>query len=109
MITLGRGHAALGSAEIGDKDINALSGGIHVFTADQQTASWTGFKLMELGLKHLLAGQCTGIKPMLQSRQALDKDRSQAVMRGAARSFSLANSVVATHIFMQTGGLETPC
>ena len=85
--------------EIQDQDINALMGGMHLFNANQQTVSWTGVKLKELGLKHLMAGHCTGVEPMFQLRHlALGLDRGQTVMVAVGASFSLANGVMATDI-----------
>ena len=104
IVLLGCGHSGAVNMlsfvrqKIQDKDINALMGGMHLFNADRQTVSWTGVKLKELGLKHLMAGHCTGVEPMFQLRQALGLDRSQAVMGAVGASFSLANGVMATDI-----------
>ena len=104
IVLLGCGHSGAVNMlswvrqEIQDQDINALMGGMHLFNANQQTVSWTGVKLKELGLKHLMAGHCTGVEPMFQLRQALGLDRSQAVMGAVGASFSLTNGVMATDI-----------
>jgi 7,8-dihydropterin-6-yl-methyl-4-(beta-D-ribofuranosyl)aminobenzene 5'-phosphate synthase len=104
IVLLGCGHSgavnmlSLVRQKIQDKDINALMGGMHLFNADQQTVRWTGVKLKELGLKHLMAGHCTGVEPMFQLRQALGLNRSQAVMGAVGASFSLAKGVMATDI-----------
>ena len=104
IVLLGCGHSGAVNMlswvrqKIQDQDINALMGGMHLFNANQQTVSWTGVKLKELGLKHLMAGHCTGVEPMFQLRQALGLDRGQAVMGAVGASFSLANGVMATDI-----------
>ena len=66
IVLLGCGHSGAVNMlswvrqEIQDQEINALMGGMHLFNASQQAVSWTGVKLKELGLKHLMAGHCTG-------------------------------------------------
>ena len=104
IVLLGCGHSgtvnmlSLVRDKIQDHDINALMGGMHLFNADLQTVSWTGSKLKEFGLKHLMVGHCTGVEPMFQLRRALGLDRSQAVMGAVGASFSLARGVMATDI-----------
>tara|TARA_B100000575_G_C22907103_1_gene526944 strand:+ start:272 stop:712 length:441 start_codon:yes stop_codon:yes gene_type:complete len=51
VVLLGCGHSGAMSMlsfvrqKIPDKDINTLTGGMHLFNADRQTDSWTGVKL----------------------------------------------------------------
>ena len=104
IVLLGCGHSGAVNMlswvrqEIQDQEINAVMGGMHLFNASQKAVSWTGEKLKELGLKHLMAGHCTGVEPMFQLRQALGLDRGQAVMGAVRASFSLTNGVMATDI-----------
>mgnify|MGYP001182478845 CR=1 FL=1 len=104
IVLLGCGHSGAVNmlshvrSRIQDKDINALMGGMHLFNADRETVDWTGTKLKELGLKHLMAGHCTGVEPMFQLRRALGLDRGQAVIGAVGASFSLSSGVLPTDI-----------
>ena len=76
----------------------ALMGGLHLYNASEDTLQWTGKKLSEVGVKHLMGGHCTGIMPMFNLQEALGLDRSRAVIGAVGATFDLEQGINATPI-----------
>jgi 7,8-dihydropterin-6-yl-methyl-4-(beta-D-ribofuranosyl)aminobenzene 5'-phosphate synthase len=74
---------------LGPKPIVAVMGGLHLFSASDQTLAWTGAKLKGYGVQSLLAGHCTGIEATFRLRDALGLTRKTAVVSAVGSSFTL--------------------
>ena len=74
---------------VGKKPIVALIGGLHLFSASDQSLGWTGAKLKSYGVQSLLAGHCTGIEATYRLRESLGLSRKTAIVSAVGSSFTL--------------------
>jgi 7,8-dihydropterin-6-yl-methyl-4-(beta-D-ribofuranosyl)aminobenzene 5'-phosphate synthase len=74
---------------VGPKPIVAVMGGLHLFSASDQTLAWTGSKLKGYDVRSLLAGHCTGIEATFRLRDSLGLTRKTAVVSAVGSSFTL--------------------
>ncbi|MDH3640644.1 MAG: MBL fold metallo-hydrolase [Gammaproteobacteria bacterium] len=104
IVLLGCGHSGAVNlleqvqARIQPKPIHALMGGMHLFSADDQTLGWTADRLRDIGVQHLMAGHCTGIEPLLRLRTALNLSRRTAVVGAVGSRFVLGEGIHPTAI-----------
>lgn len=104
IVLLGCGHS--GSVNlleqvqrsIQDQPIQALMGGMHLYSASDETLDWTANKLTDIGIQHLMAGHCTGIEPLMRLRQGLSLDRKTAVVGAVGSRFVLGEGIYPTAI-----------
>jgi 7,8-dihydropterin-6-yl-methyl-4-(beta-D-ribofuranosyl)aminobenzene 5'-phosphate synthase len=78
---------------IGNKPIVAVIGGLHLFSASDQTLAWTGAKLKSYGVLSLLAGHCTGIEATFRLRESIGLSRKTAVVSAVGSSFTLGQGI----------------
>ena len=103
---LGCGHSGVVNAlqhiqaSIEDAPIHALMGGLHLFNASDEMLGWTGDRLREIGVQHLMAGHCTGIEPLLRLRIGLTLSRRTAVVGAVGSQFVYGEGIRATNIAM---------
>jgi 7,8-dihydropterin-6-yl-methyl-4-(beta-D-ribofuranosyl)aminobenzene 5'-phosphate synthase len=76
-------------AILGKKPIVALVGGLHLFSASDQTLAWTGGKLKSYGVQSLLGAHCTGIEAVFRLRESLGLSRKTAIVSATGSSFTL--------------------
>jgi 7,8-dihydropterin-6-yl-methyl-4-(beta-D-ribofuranosyl)aminobenzene 5'-phosphate synthase len=106
IVLLGCGHSGVVNAldhiqdSIHDGPVYALMGGLHLFAADDETLDWTAAKLLEIGVKNLMAGHCTGIEPMMRLRAGLNLNRKTAVVGAVGSRFVLGEGIHPTAIAM---------
>jgi 7,8-dihydropterin-6-yl-methyl-4-(beta-D-ribofuranosyl)aminobenzene 5'-phosphate synthase len=74
---------------VGKKPIVAIIGGLHLYSASDQTLGWTGAKLKSYGVQSLLAGHCTGIEATYRLREYLGLTRKTAIVSAVGSSFTL--------------------
>jgi 7,8-dihydropterin-6-yl-methyl-4-(beta-D-ribofuranosyl)aminobenzene 5'-phosphate synthase len=104
IVLLGCGHAGSVNLleqvqrEIQDHSILALMGGMHLFSATDETLNWTSDKLNGIGVQHLMAGHCTGVEPMFRLRSGLNLDRKTAVIGAVGSRFVLGEGIYPTAI-----------
>ena len=104
IVLLGCGHSGSVNLleqvqrDIQDDSIHALMGGMHLFSADEDTLRWTADKLNNVGIEHLMAGHCTGVEPMFHLREGLDLDRQTAVIGAVGSRFVLGEGIHPTAI-----------
>jgi len=104
IVLLGCGHS--GSVNlleqvqrtIQDQPIQALMGGMHLYSASDETLDWTATKLTDIGIQHLMAGHCTGVEPLVRLRQGLNLDRKTAVVGAVGSRFVLGEGIHPTAI-----------
>ena len=78
---------------VGNKPVVAMIGGLHLFSASDQTLAWTGAKLKSYGVLSLLAGHCTGIEATFRLRESLGLSRKTAVVSAVGSSFTLGQGI----------------
>ena len=106
IVLLGCGHSGVGNAlahiqsQIRDAPIHALMGGLHLYAASDETLGWTADLLREIGVKHLMAGHCTGIEPLLRLRVGLNLNRRTAVVGAVGSRFVYGKGIKPTVIAM---------
>ncbi|EJL29214.1 metal-dependent hydrolase, beta-lactamase superfamily II [Caulobacter sp. AP07] len=69
--------------------IECLIGGLHLFAASDAKIDWTAAKLKAMGVRHLLAGHCTGIEATYRLRAGLGLTRATAVVSAVGSGYSL--------------------
>jgi len=106
IVLLGCGHSGVVNAleqiqeSIQNKAIHALMGGLHLFAASDQTLGWTADRLRAIGIRHLMAGHCTGIEPLYRLRAGLNLSRRTAVVGAVGSRFVLGEGIYPTAIAM---------
>jgi 7,8-dihydropterin-6-yl-methyl-4-(beta-D-ribofuranosyl)aminobenzene 5'-phosphate synthase len=106
IVLLGCGHSGVVNAldhirsSIADAPIHALMGGLHLFAATDEVLGWTGDRLREIGVQHLMAGHCTGIEPLIRLRISLDLSRRTAVVGAVGSRFVYGEGIHPTAIAM---------
>ena len=106
IVLLGCGHSGVVNAlehvrdDIAELPIHALMGGLHLFAASDEVLGWTGDRLREIGVEHLMAGHCTGVEPLFRLRTALNLSRRTAVVGAVGSQFVLGEGIRPTAIAM---------
>jgi 7,8-dihydropterin-6-yl-methyl-4-(beta-D-ribofuranosyl)aminobenzene 5'-phosphate synthase len=96
VVISGCGHAGIintleySRKVVRDSEIHAALGGFHLFRAGDDVLSWTGGKLRELGLEHLVGAHCTGIEAVFRLRETAGLDRRSARPSRSGRESSLS-------------------
>ncbi len=76
VVLAGCGHAGIvntmeyARSIAGEEPIHAVFGGLHLMSLTDQKLSWTGTKMNEFGVQHLLGAHCTGINAVNLLRDA---------------------------------------
>ena len=82
----GCGHAGLINSleytreKISPQTPQAAIGGFHMFSATDQTLTWTSDMLSRMGLKNLIGSHCTGFESVYTIRKLVDLDRKHAIV-----------------------------
>lgn len=99
VVISGCGHAGIintleySRRVVRETEIHAALGGFHLFRAGDDVLSWTGGKLRELGLEHLVGAHCTGIEAVFRLRETAGLDRSHCVVGAVGASFTLGKGI----------------
>lgn len=104
IVLLGCGHS--GSVNlleqvqrsIQDHSIHALMGGMHLYSASDETLLWTSDRLRKIGIQNLMAGHCTGIEPLIRLRAELNLNRRTAVVGAVGSRFVYGEGIHPTAI-----------
>ena len=73
--------------------VHALLGGLHMYSAKNDTLEWTAGKLKEFGVTQLLGAHCTGIEPVYYFRERLGLDRRACVVGTVGGTFELGQGI----------------
>lgn len=104
IVLLGCGHSGSVNLleqvqrDIQDHSIHALMGGMHLYSATDETLEWTAGKLVDIGVQNLMAGHCTGVEPMFRLREGLNLNRKTAVIGAVGSRFVLGEGIHPTSI-----------
>jgi 7,8-dihydropterin-6-yl-methyl-4-(beta-D-ribofuranosyl)aminobenzene 5'-phosphate synthase len=77
----------------GGKPILAVIGGFHMMSLTDEKVAWTGEKMREFGVQHLIGAHCTGINAVAGLREAGHLDRGHAVVGTVGSTFTLGGGV----------------
>jgi 7,8-dihydropterin-6-yl-methyl-4-(beta-D-ribofuranosyl)aminobenzene 5'-phosphate synthase len=95
----GCGHAGIvNTLEMARKQVRAAPvhaaiGGFHLLSADEKGLAWTGRKLKEMKLGHLLGAHCTGIEAVFRLRELASLQRRTCVVGSVGSSFELGKGL----------------
>ncbi len=73
--------------------VHALLGGLHLFSARNDTLEWTSGKLREFGVAQVLGAHCTGIEPVVYFREHLGLDRKACEVATVGATFELGKGI----------------
>ncbi len=73
--------------------VHALIGGIHLFSAKEETLKWTAGMLKTFGVDNIIGAHCTGIETVYRFRQDLGLDRAHAVVGAVGAKFELGKGI----------------
>lgn len=73
--------------------LEAILGGLHLFDASDATVNWTAGKLRQLGMRHLLAGHCTGVETTWRLRQIVGLSRETAAYGAVGATYKLGSGI----------------
>lgn len=99
VVLTGCGHAGIINISehartlLGPESLHAIVGGLHLYDANDRTLAWTAEQLKARGLRHLLAGHCTGIEATYVLRSLTGLSRKSAVVSAVGSSFSSAQGI----------------
>jgi 7,8-dihydropterin-6-yl-methyl-4-(beta-D-ribofuranosyl)aminobenzene 5'-phosphate synthase len=99
IVISGCGHAGIintiehARAIVRPARVLAAIGGFHLLAASDETLAWTGGKLKEFGVAHLLGAHCTGIEAVYRLRTLLGLPREAAVVAAVGSGFTLGAGI----------------
>jgi 7,8-dihydropterin-6-yl-methyl-4-(beta-D-ribofuranosyl)aminobenzene 5'-phosphate synthase len=99
LIVTGCGHAGLGNILAKAREmvpgvpVTAVVGGLHLLEADEAALAWTGERMREAGVRHLLGAHCTGLEAVYRLRALAGLERRTAVVGAVGSSYSSASGI----------------
>jgi len=99
VVIVGCGHAGMVNTmeharSITDgKPIHAVLGGFHLLSATDQHLEWTGSKMRDFGVKHIIGAHCTGINAVTGLRAAGSLNRTNAMVGAVGSTFTLGEGI----------------
>jgi 7,8-dihydropterin-6-yl-methyl-4-(beta-D-ribofuranosyl)aminobenzene 5'-phosphate synthase len=99
VMVAGCGHAGIvnimtyTAAKFPKTQIDALIGGIHLFSAPDERVDWTADKMKEFGVANFMGAHCTGINAVYEIRQRMGLSREKAVVGAVGASFDLEKGI----------------
>jgi 7,8-dihydropterin-6-yl-methyl-4-(beta-D-ribofuranosyl)aminobenzene 5'-phosphate synthase len=99
VVVTGCGHAGIinileeARKRVRPAPVHAVIGGLHLFPADEKVLAWTGRKLKEMKLGHLMGAHCTGIEAVFRLRELAGLQRRTCVVGAVGASFELGKGL----------------
>jgi len=99
VVVTGCGHAGIinilefARKQVRSAPIHAAIGGLHLFRSDEKGLAWTGRKLREMKLGHLMGAHCTGIEAVFRLRELAGLQRRTCVVGAVGASFELGKGL----------------
>lgn len=99
VVVAGCGHAGIintlefARKQVRSAPVHAAIGGFHLYDAEEKELSWTGSKLREMKLGHLLGAHCTGIESVFRLRTLTGLQRRTCVVGAVGASFELGRGL----------------
>ena len=101
VVVAGCGHAGIVNTMeyarriTGGKPILAVLGGFHMLSLTDEKVAWTGEKMREFGVRHVVGSHCTGINAVTGLRKACQLDRETAVVGAVGNVFTVGEGIKA--------------
>jgi 7,8-dihydropterin-6-yl-methyl-4-(beta-D-ribofuranosyl)aminobenzene 5'-phosphate synthase len=99
VVITGCGHAGIiniltfAQSEYPDQPVQAVVGGLHLFSATDEHLNWTADKLKDFKVANLIGAHCTGIEAVYRIRERLGLPRSSAVVGTVGSTFVLGEGI----------------
>jgi 7,8-dihydropterin-6-yl-methyl-4-(beta-D-ribofuranosyl)aminobenzene 5'-phosphate synthase len=99
VVVTGCGHAGIiniltfARSEFPDQPVEAVVGGLHLFSATDEHLNWTADKLKDFKVANLMGAHCTGIEAVYRIRQRLGLPRASAVVGSVGSTFVLGEGI----------------
>ncbi len=99
VVVSGCGHAGIVNTMeyarriTGDKPILAVIGGFHMLSLTDEKVAWTGAKMHQFGVQHVVGAHCTGINAVAGLREAGHLDRGTAVVGAVGSTFTVSDGI----------------
>ena len=99
VVVAGCGHAGIvntmeyAQSITNGKPIHAVLGGFHLMSATDEHLRWTGAKMREFGVNHVVGAHCTGINAVTRLRDAGNLSRETAVVGTVGSTFTLGEGI----------------
>jgi 7,8-dihydropterin-6-yl-methyl-4-(beta-D-ribofuranosyl)aminobenzene 5'-phosphate synthase len=99
VVVAGCGHAGIvntmeyARSIVGAEPIHALLGGFHLLSLPDDKVEWTGAKMREFGVQHVVGSHCTGINAVTGLREAAELSRETAVVGTVGSTFTLDQGI----------------
>lgn len=78
--------------------VQAVVGGVHLFSADDQHLAWTAGQLKAFGVRQFIGAHCTGIEAVYRIRELAGLTRQTCVVGAVGASYSLASGINALRL-----------
>jgi 7,8-dihydropterin-6-yl-methyl-4-(beta-D-ribofuranosyl)aminobenzene 5'-phosphate synthase len=75
------------------KPVHAVLGGFHLLSLTDEKVDWTGNKMHEFGVEHVLGAHCTGINAVKLLRDAAQLGRNTSVVGAVGSTFILGEGI----------------
>ncbi|MFT5232643.1 MAG: 7,8-dihydropterin-6-yl-methyl-4-(beta-D-ribofuranosyl)aminobenzene 5'-phosphate synthase [Candidatus Krumholzibacteriia bacterium] len=101
VVVAGCGHAGIVNTMeyarkiTGNTSILAVIGGFHMLNLTEEKVTWTGAKMREFGVQHVVGAHCTGINAVTGVRKAAHLDRGTAVVGAVGTAFTVGLGIEA--------------
>jgi 7,8-dihydropterin-6-yl-methyl-4-(beta-D-ribofuranosyl)aminobenzene 5'-phosphate synthase len=73
--------------------VHAVLGGFHLLSLTDEKVDWTGAKMREFGVEHVLGAHCTGINAVKLLRDSANLGRDTAVVGTVGSTFTLGKGI----------------
>jgi 7,8-dihydropterin-6-yl-methyl-4-(beta-D-ribofuranosyl)aminobenzene 5'-phosphate synthase len=99
VVITGCGHAGIvntltfAEAQFPKTPVYAVIGGIHLFSASDETVNWTADKFKDFGVQYFVGAHCTGINTVYAIRDRLKMSRKSAVVGAVGATFVLGEGI----------------
>jgi 7,8-dihydropterin-6-yl-methyl-4-(beta-D-ribofuranosyl)aminobenzene 5'-phosphate synthase len=99
VVVTGCGHAGIiniltfARSEYPDQPVEAVIGGLHLFSATDEHLNWTADKLKDFKVANLIGAHCTGVEAVYRIRERLGLPRASAVVGSVGSTFVLGEGI----------------
>ena len=99
VVVTGCGHAGIvniltyASQAFPNEPVDAIVGGLHLFSATDEQLGWTGDKLKEFRVASLMGAHCTGIEAVYRLRDRAGLTRKSAVVGTVGATYVLGEGI----------------
>ena len=99
VVMAGCGHAGIVNTMeyagkiVTGKPVHAVLGGFHLMVLADEKVEWTGAKMRELGVEHVLGAHCTGINTVELLRDSAGLTRESSVVGTVGSIFTLEDGI----------------